>query len=41
MNGGGQTFRLLNPKMFGLAGLELESLRLTATEDLDSNSWGG
>jgi hypothetical protein len=39
---GGQTFRLLNPEMFGLARLEtLESLRLTASEDLDSNSWGG
>jgi hypothetical protein len=37
---GGQTFRLLNPEMFGLARLEtLESLRLTASEleDLDSN----
>jgi hypothetical protein len=36
---GGQTFRLLNPTMFGLVELEtLESLRLTASEDLDTNS---
>lgn len=38
---GGQTLRLLNPEMFGFAELEtLESLRLTALEDLDANSWG-
>ncbi len=38
---GEQTVRLLNPGKFGLVGLEtLESLRLTASEGLDTNSWG-
>ena len=38
---GGQTVRLLNAEMFGLAGLEtLESLVLVASEVLDTNSWG-
>jgi hypothetical protein len=37
----GQTVRLLNAVMFGLVGLEiLESLRLTASDVLDTKSWG-
>jgi hypothetical protein len=37
----GQTFRLLNAGTFGLALETLDNLRLAASEDLDSNCWGG